>query len=75
MHTVIKNCIFFFFLFDFRAGLIGLTSAKSLNELDLATAGACCAALSSGNAVEIIRVHNVKDVHIVCSTFCRLRNV
>eukprot|EP01035_Chromulina_nebulosa_P023172 gene23172-30033_t len=37
-----------------------IVSTKTLNELDLATAGACCAALS-GKAVDIIRVHNVKD--------------
>jgi len=42
----------------------------SLKERDLATAGACCAAILGG--AEMIRVHNVRDVSAVCNTFQHL---
>eukprot|EP01038_Epipyxis_sp_PR26KG_P008729 gene8729-11795_t len=67
-----------------RALLIGLSRKRFLNHLivkdnnnvnsnvsldmrDLATSGACCAALLGG--ADILRVHNVKDVSIVCKSF------
>jgi dihydropteroate synthase len=38
-----------------------------INDRDLATSGACCAAILGG--AHFLRVHNVKDVVSVCSVF------
>lgn len=48
-------------------------SVLSVEDRDLATAGACAATLQGG--VEMLRVHNVRFTRIVCDIFCNISHI